>query len=362
MNAMVVPEGTYEVCSQTTGAQANAPNSNAKWLLNVQWKMMGIDVHLDTNIGKQLSGLGNTLTSLTGEQDGSLGADSFDGNASFGMKTPAVKVETPSRKASIIADGLPDFVFDTNLDPKVRARLIENEMNEQAKTVEDLKKLGASQNTVETEERKLLELETIVFKDFRHDIIQKIKRQSVRATALKDKLGLGSKPTHYRSKSMGNAGVLSSVRKSGADSSKLSTWSEEKTNTLPVPHAYTHSRTISIDVSDLEIPKVSFSHSPLARQTSLDENDMRNAEKAAQMARDRRKNLDSISDTSSEGSEDTDGDDDFVDDEVEKYLKQASIDQSVVYSFIFSFIIIFLCKAIDSCFFSISKLCLYIGR
>ena len=44
-------------------------NSNAKWILNIKWEMQGIDVHLDTNIGKRLSLLGDTLTSLTGEED-----------------------------------------------------------------------------------------------------------------------------------------------------------------------------------------------------------------------------------------------------------------------------------------------------
>ena len=44
-------------------------NSNAKWILNIKWEMQGIDVHLDTNIGKRLSALGDTLTSLTGEED-----------------------------------------------------------------------------------------------------------------------------------------------------------------------------------------------------------------------------------------------------------------------------------------------------
>jgi len=39
------------------------------WTLNVLWKMCGIDVHMDPNIGKRLNALGNTLTSLTGEED-----------------------------------------------------------------------------------------------------------------------------------------------------------------------------------------------------------------------------------------------------------------------------------------------------
>lgn len=45
------------------------PNSNAKWIVNIKWEMQGIDVHLDTNIGKRLSALGHTLTSLAGDED-----------------------------------------------------------------------------------------------------------------------------------------------------------------------------------------------------------------------------------------------------------------------------------------------------
>lgn len=44
-------------------------SSAGAWTLNVLWKMCGIDVHIDPNIGKRLNALGNTLTSLTGEED-----------------------------------------------------------------------------------------------------------------------------------------------------------------------------------------------------------------------------------------------------------------------------------------------------
>lgn len=52
---------------------------NAKWLLNVKWQMEGVDIHLDVNIGKQLSALGHTLTSLSGfEEDEPTTMDSPD--------------------------------------------------------------------------------------------------------------------------------------------------------------------------------------------------------------------------------------------------------------------------------------------
>lgn len=66
MNLCVVSEGTYEVCSRTIAAKQS---ENAKWFLNVQWQMEGVDIHLDVNIGKQLSALGHTLTMLTGSEE-----------------------------------------------------------------------------------------------------------------------------------------------------------------------------------------------------------------------------------------------------------------------------------------------------
>ncbi|UYV75592.1 KIAA1109 [Cordylochernes scorpioides] len=102
MNLCVVSEGTYEICSRTivphgsalvewwvsTGKERahlvgieNRPceresdetgGGNAKWILNVQWQMEGVDINVDTNIGKQLSALFKTLTALTGEEDESL--------------------------------------------------------------------------------------------------------------------------------------------------------------------------------------------------------------------------------------------------------------------------------------------------
>lgn len=40
--------------------------------------------------------------------------------------------------------------------------------------------MGASQSTIEQEVRRLHELETAVFNDFRRDVIKKLRRQSVK--------------------------------------------------------------------------------------------------------------------------------------------------------------------------------------
>jgi len=71
------------------------------------------------------------------------------------------------KKSKNWTDSLPAFIFDPNLDAKKRSQLIEKEMNEQAKIINDLRSLGASHGTIEQEMKRLHELEAMVFKDFR---------------------------------------------------------------------------------------------------------------------------------------------------------------------------------------------------
>ena len=42
---------------------------NPLWILSVKWKMEGIEVNLDTNIGKWLSKLADTVTRLAETQN-----------------------------------------------------------------------------------------------------------------------------------------------------------------------------------------------------------------------------------------------------------------------------------------------------
>lgn len=64
-----------------------------------------------------------------------------------------------------------------------RSRLIEKEMSEQARIIQDLRSLGASSATVEQEMRRLQELEAQASKDFRRVMLQRLKRQSVKTTS-----------------------------------------------------------------------------------------------------------------------------------------------------------------------------------
>ncbi|XP_073775872.1 bridge-like lipid transfer protein family member 1 isoform X50 [Danio rerio] len=212
MNACVVPDGTYEVCSRTTG-QASAESSSAgTWTLNVLWKMCGIDVHMDPNIGKRLNALGNTLTSLTGEEDNdditdlnSVNmADLSDEDESDGMSPPVHMESVDLRRQAVMSNQIIDA-----RGRKFSKRLVDiRELNEQAKVIDDLKKLGASEGTINQEIQRYQQLESVAVNDIRRDVRKKLRRSSMRAASLKDKWGLGYKPSYSnsRSKSISAAG------------------------------------------------------------------------------------------------------------------------------------------------------------
>ncbi|XP_018416620.1 PREDICTED: uncharacterized protein KIAA1109 homolog, partial [Nanorana parkeri] len=210
MNACVVPDGTYEVCSRTTGQASAESNSAGTWTLNVLWKMCGIDVHMDPNIGKRLNALGNTLTTLTGEEDiddiadlnSVIMADLSDEDEVDSM-SPTVHSETVDCRR-------PGQIGNQSVDPRGRKfvkRLVDiRELNEQAKVIDDLKKLGASEGTINQEIQRYQHLESVAVNDIRRDVRKKLRRSSMRAASLKDKWGLGYKPSYNRSKSITASG------------------------------------------------------------------------------------------------------------------------------------------------------------
>ncbi|XP_014897189.1 bridge-like lipid transfer protein family member 1 [Poecilia latipinna] len=224
MNACVVPDGTYEVCSRTTGQLSAESSSAGTWTLNVLWKMCGIDVHMDPNIGKRLNALGNTLTSLTGEED----ADDITDQNSVNMGDLSDEDE---------ADTMSPIVHTENFDPrrqamcgaaldargrKVTKRVVDiRELNEQAKVIDDLKKLGASEGTINQEIQRYQQLESVAVQDIRRDVRKKLRRSSMRAASLKDKWGLGYKPSYSRSKSISAAAGRPPQKRIERQSSKI---------------------------------------------------------------------------------------------------------------------------------------------
>ncbi|XP_056013431.1 bridge-like lipid transfer protein family member 1 isoform X4 [Ostrea edulis] len=281
MNGLVVPEGTYEVCSRTINKQASDPSGNAKWILNVRWEMQGIAVHLNTNVGKCLSALGKTLTALAGEPDEELSEDEVDARSDhvFSPNSPSESMAS-FRRPSQMMDTLPAYVYDTTIDPKLRFRLIEKEMNEQARVVQDLKQLGASLQTIEVESRKLEELKAIVFQDFRREMLNKLKKQSEsRASALKDQLGIGNRPPHSRSKSYGGVRDRKSIleherimTQNRDVYSRGSVWDSNSSRTLPskvqfgASVAYSPPETPDSMLSKSSQPYSQYSMSPLLNE------------------------------------------------------------------------------------------------
>ncbi|XP_053786564.1 bridge-like lipid transfer protein family member 1 isoform X4 [Desmodus rotundus] len=277
MNACVVPDGTYEVCSRTAGQAAAESSSAGTWTLNVLWKMCGIDVHMDPNIGKRLNALGNTLTTLTGEEDvddiadlnsvniGDLSDEdevdtvsptvhtSSDGSSvsgdghklTFGQRLvnhllgltpphqrysvpaeylcdPGPRVSPQSSQARVKVcrahswgneaveyrrQGAPCSQPGDLRGRKLMKRIVDiRELNEQAKVIDDLKKLGASEGTINQEIQRYQQLESVAVNDIRRDVRKKLRRSSMRAASLKDKWGLGYKPSYSRSKTVSASG------------------------------------------------------------------------------------------------------------------------------------------------------------
>ncbi|XP_041357043.1 transmembrane protein KIAA1109-like isoform X2 [Gigantopelta aegis] len=261
MNICCVPAGTYEVCSRTINKQASAPTSNAKWILNVRWEMQGIEVNFDTNIGKQLSALGHTLTALAGETDENVYRVQDDETDFNDMEMDDAELDSLYQRSSKVSDILPDELFSQ--DYKERVRQIEFRMNEQAKVVQDLQDLGASESTIEVERKKLEELQAILFHDFRRDVLSRLKKQGERASAIRDTLGLDPKPSHTRSKSYGG-------HHGGHGRRREMSLYEGEIEKPRSPDYRSQKRSKSIEVPIATLPKVKFGGSKTETYTPPD--------------------------------------------------------------------------------------------
>ncbi|PWA30431.1 hypothetical protein CCH79_00020247 [Gambusia affinis] len=213
---------SVDVC---LGAESSSAGT---WTLNVLWKMCGIDVHMDPNIGKRLNALGNTLTSLTGEEDAD---DITDQNSvNMGDLSDEDEADTMSPTIHMVSDpenfdprrpAMSGLVLDAR-GRKVTKRVVDiRELNEQAKVIDDLKKLGASEGTINQEIQRYQQLESVAAQDIRRDVRKKLRRSSMRAASLKDKWGLGYKPSYSRSKSISAAAGRPPQKRIERQSSKV---------------------------------------------------------------------------------------------------------------------------------------------
>lgn len=184
LNACFVPEGTYQICSKT-----NAPKdekSGAEWILNIQWEMKGVDMNFNTRVGKLMSLLVNTLTSLAGDDE----EFAFQSDKASSTARDSVDVDE--------IDSVEIVKTLENLSSIEKRRKIERAMNEQAKLVNDLQQLGANETTIEEQRRKLQSLEALLFRQFQQDMRQKLRKQSQKATHLKNRLGLSTAAAHQQ--------------------------------------------------------------------------------------------------------------------------------------------------------------------
>lgn len=77
---------------------------------------------------------------------------------------------------------------DKDANKKRTSRNIEKELNEQAKVINDLRQLGASDQTIQQEMHRFQELEAEVFNNFRRGVIKKLKRPSNKSSSGKNAL------------------------------------------------------------------------------------------------------------------------------------------------------------------------------
>lgn len=95
------------------------------------------------------------------------------------MRLPTLtKQDKQNKRQQKTMENIPAFIFDPTLDSKKRSVMMKKEISEQVKTINDLRTLGATAQTIATEERRLQELQTLCYKYFRRDIIHKWKRPS----------------------------------------------------------------------------------------------------------------------------------------------------------------------------------------
>nr|XP_027205737.1 transmembrane protein KIAA1109-like [Dermatophagoides pteronyssinus] len=223
-NLCIVSEGTYQICSRTithkknhqmdqfvksppppTSATTTMPGggepqpnylAEAKWILNVHWKMDGFDIHVDTSIGKHISALFKTMTAIAGDEDDDddddedddeeeetekikTTCDQVDGKVERdGVPPPATAAAASSIRTSFINDSIDKKPNPLISKESIKKRNIEKEFNEQAKVINDLRQLGASDQTIQQEMERFQKLEAAVFNNFRRGVIKKLKRPS----------------------------------------------------------------------------------------------------------------------------------------------------------------------------------------
>lgn len=115
MNCCEVKEGGIEIISETENVHDDGSVAGI-WNLLIRWNMMGLDVKFDTHVGTLFSRLGNTLTTFSEENSAVEGS-------------------------------------------KTRMKHLQDKYQNQLKTVDDLRSLGATESIIAEEAQTLMDIE-----------------------------------------------------------------------------------------------------------------------------------------------------------------------------------------------------------
>ncbi|CAO4360577.1 unnamed protein product [Caenorhabditis nigoni] len=152
-NCVFFPEGTYQLCSK-----AEASSGPAKWTLSVFAEMQGVEIDLDTRIGKQAKLLVNTFSMIGKDDEDDMSIWEDQG----GLDSDEEKVDGASELKRLKAED--------------KVPWMENKMHEHSRAVFELAARGVSTKLIEAEKHKLRQYELIRFKAFRRNMVEKLRK------------------------------------------------------------------------------------------------------------------------------------------------------------------------------------------
>ncbi|CAI2304685.1 unnamed protein product [Caenorhabditis sp. 36 PRJEB53466] len=153
-NCIFFPEGTYQLCS-TAESSGGGP---AKWVLSVSAEMQGVEIDLDTRIGKLAKLMVNTFSMIGKDDDDDISI----WEDQRGLDSDEEKVEGAAELK--------------NLKAEEKVPWMENKMHEHSRAVFEMAARGVSTKKIEAEKHKLRQYELIRFKAFRRNMVEKFKR------------------------------------------------------------------------------------------------------------------------------------------------------------------------------------------
>uniref|UniRef100_A0A8R1HHP8 FSA_C domain-containing protein n=2 Tax=Caenorhabditis japonica TaxID=281687 RepID=A0A8R1HHP8_CAEJA len=178
-NCFFFPEGTYQLCSKAESSEAGP----AKWMLNVSAEMQGVEIDLDTRIGKLAKLLVNTFSMIGRDDDDDMSIWEDQGE----LDSDEEKVEGAAELKKLKAEE--------------KVPWMENKMHEHSRAVFELAARGVSTKKIEAEKHKLRQYELIRFKAFRRNVVEKLRRGGAQMSSHHLTQGATPRPSRRNSKS-----------------------------------------------------------------------------------------------------------------------------------------------------------------